>query len=74
MLTINQFLKDCGYRLGYTKNNVPDKSAFNLIKSLNLYAHHFYGYKSIEEYMYYEDINFRNQINNYEGDINGKRL
>tara|TARA_R110002020_G_scaffold59144_3_gene161562 strand:- start:379 stop:597 length:219 start_codon:yes stop_codon:yes gene_type:complete len=65
---IQDWLENTGYDLGYDINNIPRIEHFGLITRLRIKAHEFFGYRTEEEYMIYEDEQYRNAINKFEGE------
>ena len=64
---IQDWLNDIGYDLGYDIDNLPRTEHFGLITRLQIKAHEFFGYRTKEEYMMFEDEQYINKINKYEG-------
>ena len=65
---IQNWLDNVGYDLGYDIENLPRIEHFGLITRLQIKAHEFFGYRTKEEYMMFEDEQYRNIINKYEGE------
>ncbi len=65
---VQDWLNNTGYDLGYDIHNMPRTEYLGLIYRLQIKAHEFFGYRTREEYMLYEDEQYRNAINQYEGE------
>tara|TARA_R110002020_G_scaffold227539_14_gene438200 strand:+ start:258 stop:476 length:219 start_codon:yes stop_codon:yes gene_type:complete len=65
---VQDWLDNTGYDLGYDIDNLPKTEHLNLIHRLQIKAHEFFGYRTKEEYLLYEDERYRNTINQYEGE------
>ena len=52
---IQNWLDNVGYDLGYDIENLPRIEHFGLITRLQIKAHEFFGYRTKEEYMMFED-------------------
>ena len=65
---LQKWLDRVGYKLGYDIHNIPELKYWHLIERLGVYAHTWYGYNHTEEYNWYENEQYRNTINKYEGE------
>tara|TARA_R100000234_G_C4982293_1_gene171532 strand:- start:154 stop:369 length:216 start_codon:yes stop_codon:yes gene_type:complete len=64
---LQKWLDKAGYKLGYDIHNIPEPKYWHLIERLGIYAHTWYGYNEQEQYDWYENDNYRDFLNKYEG-------